>query len=301
MDFNLLLELQQIPGPSGDEDTLADFLAARCAALPRTSVRRVSDLVLAVRGEPRVAVFAHTDTVGFTLGYNRELIAIGGPHVEGDERLREVGGKGKGRLKLRQKGDRPQWRLTGKAGEPGSRWVYDAPLVIRKDKVTGPYLDNRAGVWNALMTLERSNDVAVLFTPGEEHSGRGALMGAKLVFEELGITRALISDITWDTGSIKNGKGPAISFRDRYVPRRRFLERVVAAAEESGVPFQREVESSGGSDGSWIERSTFPIDWVFIGAPQKRSHTPHEECRLSDLEAMVDLYAHLIPALSSAD
>jgi putative aminopeptidase FrvX len=176
--------------------------------------------------------------------------------------------------------------------------VYAAPLVVKKDKVSGPYLDNRAGVWSALRVFERGEDVAVVFTPGEEHSGRGALLGARLVHEELRITRALISDITWHTEWIKNGKGPAVSFRDRSIPRQRFLDLVIAAAVASGVPFQREVESNGGSDGSAIERSTFPIDWVFVGAPQKHSHTPREECHIPDLHAMVELYLHLVPALS---
>lgn len=298
MDLDLLLQLHQIPGPSGDEGAIADFVEERCKAVAGAGVWRVGDLVLATRGKPKVAVFAHLDTIGFTLGYDRELIPIGGPHVQGDERLREAGGKGTGRLKVRQRDGKPVWELSGKKGKPGSRWVYDGPLVVKKGRVRGPYLDNRAGVWNALVTLERCPDVAVVFTPGEEHSGKGALLGARFVHEELGITRALISDITWDTDSIKNGKGPAISFRDRYVPRQRFLDQVVAAAMESGLPFQREVESGGGSDGSYIERSTFPIDWVFIGAPQKDSHTPHEECRVSDLEGMADLYAYLVPTLS---
>jgi putative aminopeptidase FrvX len=297
--MNLLLELQQIPGPSGDEGRIADFLEARCAQTEGAQVRRLGDLVVATRGTPRVAVFAHTDTVGFTQGYNRTLIPIGGPHVEGGERLREVDSADEARLKLKTRGEARSWRLPKKTGRPGARWVYAEPLAVDKDVVRGPYLDNRAGVWNALQTLEWCPDVAILFTPGEEHTGRGALIGARWAYEELGVTRALISDITWHTGSIKNGKGPAISFRDRSLPRRRFLEEVLAAAVESGVPFQREVESSGGSDGSYVDRSTFPIDWAFVGAPQKHSHTPREECRVSDLHAMAELYARLVPALST--
>jgi putative aminopeptidase FrvX len=169
---------------------------------------------------------------------------------------------------------------------------------VNGDSVTGPYLDNRAGVWNALQVLDRCNDVAIVFTPGEEHSGRGALIGARLIYQELNITRALISDITWHTKGVKCGKGPAVSFRDRSVPRQRFLNEVLTAATDSGVPYQREVESDGGSDGSQIERSTFPIDWVFVGAPQKRPHTTREKCIIADLQAMADLYAHLVPALS---
>lgn len=297
--MELLLTLQQIPGPSGDEGAIADYLETHTSAFPNVQVRRVGDLVVAVRGKPRVAVFAHLDTIGFTLGYDRTLIPIGGPKVEGGERLREAGGDGKGRVKLVGRGGRTGWRLSGKQGAPGSRWVYDGRLQVQKDQVSGPYLDNRAGVWNAIRVLERCPDVAVCFTPGEEHTGRGALLGASLLHQELGITRALISDITWHTDHIKCGKGPAISLRDRSLPRQRFLDEVIAAAEITGIPFQREVESSGGSDGGLIDRSTYPIDWVFIGAPQKRSHTPRESCRVRDLEGMVELYCALVPALSA--
>jgi len=295
--MDLLTRIQAVPGPSGDEGRIADFLESHCGGIPGTTLRRIGDLVIATRGRPRVAVFAHVDTIGFTLAYKRTLAPIGGPRVDGGERIREVGSERTATIQLRN--DPPgAWRLSVKGAEPGGRWVFAEPLKIKKDQVSGPYLDNRAGVWNAVRVLERVEDVAVLFTPGEEHSGRGALVGARLIHEELGISRALISDITWHTGSIKNGKGPAVSLRDRYVPRQAFLDEVLSAAEKSGVPFQREVESAGGSDGSYIERSTFPIDWVFVGAPQKRSHTPKEACCVADLHAMVDLYAHLIPALS---
>jgi len=296
--MDLLLELQRIPGPSGDEGRIADFLDARCRNMAGVAVQRFGDLILAKRGEPRVAIFAHMDTIGFTQGYGRDLIPIGGPRPEDGDELLEVGGPGESSIKVGGDPQQRNWRLARKAGRPGSRWVYGAPLRIKGDQVIGPYLDNRAGVWNALQALERCADVAVLFTPGEEHSGRGALIGARLVYQDLNVTRALISDITWHTKGVKCGKGAAVSLRDRSVPRQRFLEEVLAAATDSGVPYQREVESDGGSDGSCIERSTFPIDWVFIGAPQKRPHTTREACVIADLQAMADLYAFLVPALS---
>jgi putative aminopeptidase FrvX len=295
--LELLTQLQSIPGPSGDEGRIADFVEKHCAGITGVTVRRVHDLVLATRGEPKVAVFAHIDTIGFTQAYDRLLFPLGGPKVEGGERIRSVDGKHQGRINVRQHDGNTEWRLTGAKGEPGMRWVYAAPLKVKRDQVSGPYLDNRAGVWNALRVLERCDNVAVVFTPNEEHTGRGALLGARMVYNDLGITRALISDITWHTKWVKQGKGPAISLRDRVAPRQRFLDEVIALAEESGLPFQREVEKDGGSDGSLIERSTFPIDWVFIGAPQKRTHTPRESCRISDLWATVELYCALIPRL----
>src|SRR5262249_49175126 len=115
--------------------------------------------------------------------------------------------------------------------------------------------------------------------------------------EEFGVNQALISDITWHTDHVRCGHGPAVSLRDRYLPRWTFLERVLAAAEASSVPFQREIEGAGSSDGGWIERSGYPIDGVFVGAPQKHSHTPLEEVEAGDLEAMVSLYVELVARL----
>ncbi len=301
--LDLLLELQQIPGPSGDEGLIADFVEARCGRIAGVTTCRLGDLVLALRGKPQVAIFAHLDTIGFTLGYDRSLIPIGGPKITGDEKLRECGGPGHGRVRLKQKGGETERRLSGRDGLPGSRWIYAQPLKIKRDRklgdvVSGPYLDNRAGVWNALQTLARCDDVLVAFTTGEEHSGGGAHVAARVAYQEHGITRAIISDITWHTEHVKMGLGPAISLRDRFVPRQRFLNEVVALAEESGLAWQREVESDGGSDGAVIERSAYPIDWVFIGAPEKDPHTPDEQCAASDLLGTVDLYAHLVPGLS---
>ena len=297
--MELLTHLQQIPGPSGDEGAIADYVEDWCRKLPEASVTRVGDLILAVRGTPKVAIFAHLDTIGFTQGHNRTLIPIGSPRVEGDERLVSVSTGAKARLKLTHTGGSIGWRLPRNAGQPGERWVYADPLQIRGDRIRGPYLDNRAGVWNALHTFAACEDVAAVFTPSEEHSGRGALLGARLVYTELHVTQALISDITWHTDWIKCGKGPAVSYRDRYMPRQRFLEHVLRLTERSGVPFQHEVEREGGSDGAYVERSTYPIDWVFIGAPQKRSHTVREQCSIRDLEQMRALYAYLVPALTT--
>ena len=60
-------------------------------------------------------------------------------------------------------------------------------------------------------------------------------------------------------------------------------------------PFQR--LGDGSSDGGWMERSGYPIDWVFVGAPQKASHTPAEEVDARDLRGMADLTTALVDGL----
>jgi putative aminopeptidase FrvX len=292
-----LRALTAIEGTSGDESRILAAVAERCAPLPGLRSERIQDNLIVWRGRPQVALFAHMDTVGFTLGYERELIRIGGPHVDGGEGLRSTVGGTTYEGRLSKRGD--DWLLEGPSeAPPGSRWVYDSALELDEVKVRGPYLDNRAGVWSALEVLRDCEDVAVAFTTNEEHSGRGAVTCARWLHFELGIRQALISDITWHTRFIRCGRGPAVSLRDRNLPRQAFLDRALAAAEASGIPFQREIESDGSSDGGAIERSGIPIDWLFVGAPQEDSHTPHEVVDLNDLHAMARLTAYLVRALS---
>jgi acetylornithine deacetylase/succinyl-diaminopimelate desuccinylase-like protein len=39
------------------------------------------------------------------------------------------------------------------------------------------------------------------------------------------------------------------------------------------------------------------MDWVFVGAPEKRPHTAREQASLADLAAMTDLLALLVEKL----
>jgi putative aminopeptidase FrvX len=292
-----LESLLQIEGPSGDEGDVADAVERALEPVPGLSRRRFGDMLLAVRGEPRVAVMAHLDTVGFTLGYDNSLIPIGSPQARAGTplRCRHNGRLIHGKIRMH---DRSPYLAGDNDAPPGSRWIFDAPLKRDGDVLRGAYFDNRAGVWSAIRVLEQCLNVAVAFTVSEEQSGRGALIAARWLWEELRIDRALISDITWDTEHIHRGRGPAISLRDQYVPRRRFLDQILELADRSGIPYQREIESSGSSDGGAIERSGVPMDWCFIGAPEEAPHTPAEVVNFSDLEAMAALYVELINGLS---
>lgn len=298
--LDLLWELLKLDSPSGDEGAFADWLMDWTQReLPDVRLERIGDSVIALRGErPAVALFAHTDTTGWTLGYHKRLIRIGGPDGRLSDSIRPAGMPNTGNTLARRKDG--TWRVKGKTdAPPGSRWVYAAEPQQDDDVITSPYLDNRAGVWAALQALTRCPRIAAAFTVGEEHSGKGAAVCARRLAEAHGITQALIADITWHTKHIRCGHGPAISLRDAYVPRRRYLDRVLSIAEEWGQPVQREIESEGSSDGGFIERSGAPIDWVFVGAPEKRPHTASESIHSADLHGMANLLTHLVNGLSA--
>ena len=297
--LDLLWELLKHDSPAGDEGPLADWLETWLAReISDARVERLSDSLIVTRGtKPSVAIFAHLDTTGWTLGYDKRLIRIGGPDGKLGDGVRPVRRSHTGNTLARRKDG--SWKVGGKTDAlPGSRWVYAAVPELSGGKITAPYLDNRAGVWAALQALTRCQEIAVAFTVQEETGSQGAQLCARRLYEAHGISQALVADLTWDTKHVKRGRGVAVSLRDSSLPRQRYLDQILALAETSGLPFQREVESSGGSDGAGISRSGVPMDWVFIGAPEKSPHTARECVDVSDLQGMAALLVHLVNGLS---
>jgi len=274
---------------------MAEFLVEVIANYtPQSRIVNLGNSQIVIKGAASsVAVMAHTDTTGFTLGYDRTLIPIGTPAAENADALRRAGHFDNS-FKLESK-TRQQWQLAGGEEVPhGSRLVYSANPVNDGFTVTAPYLDNRAGLWAALQLLLTCPNIAVAFTSGEEVSGIGARSCARYLSENLSINRVLISDITWDTDYVHVGQGPAVSLRDASVPNRQFVDEVVQLARSSGIRHQIEIESDGGSDGAHIDDGSYPIDWVFVGAPETNPHSSHETMSLDDLRSMAELLKYLV-------
>jgi putative aminopeptidase FrvX len=163
--------------------------------------------------------------------------------------------------------------------------------------VQSPYLDNRLGVWVALQLASNLENGAIVFSTYEEHGGNTVSYCANYLLEKFGVNQALIADITWVTHGVLHGGGVAISMRDSGLPRRVYLNRIIELANLSGAMFQLEVESSGGSDGTMLQKSSAPIDWCFIGAPEDHVHTPDELVYKTDIENMLKLYRYLMEHL----
>ena len=68
-------------------------------------------------------------------------------------------------------------------------------------------------------------------------------------------------------------------------------------AKQSNIPFQLEVEDAGGSDGNGLQKSDYPWDWCFVGAPEDNVHSPNEKVHKKDIESMVKLYRELLKKL----
>jgi putative aminopeptidase FrvX len=79
--------------------------------------------------------------------------------------------------------------------------------------------------------------------------------------------------------------------------RRTFVDRIITIAKKHHIDFQLEVEGMGSSDGGELQRSPYPFDWCFVGAPEHSPHTPHEKVHKRDIETMIELYQVLMMEL----
>ena len=85
--MKLLKRMCEIHAPSGEEFAIKKYILkyvqnnqARWKVKPFIHVGdEFQDNIIMVFGKPKTAIFAHMDSIGFTVKYNNEIIKIGGP------------------------------------------------------------------------------------------------------------------------------------------------------------------------------------------------------------------------------
>jgi putative aminopeptidase FrvX len=306
--MDLLKKLCQIHAPSGNEEALTLFVLDYINQHKRNwkvqpeifHGEGFQDCIVMVFGKPRTAVFAHIDSIGFTVKYNNEIVKIGGPVTKNGIELIGEDSQGKIDAKLTIEIDEKNNKSLHVIDRPidrGTTLTFKPNFRENADFIQSCYLDNRLGVWNALQLAKSLEDGIICFSCWEEHGGGSVGYLAKFIYEKYGVRQALISDITWVTKGVKHGDGAAISMRDSGLPRRSYINKIIKLAKKSEVPFQLEVENAGGSDGNALQRSPYPIDWCFIGAPEDNVHSPNEKVHKKDITSMLDLYKYLMKSL----
>ncbi|MFT7344235.1 MAG: putative aminopeptidase FrvX [Lentimonas sp.] len=308
--MELLEKLIEVKGASGDESRIKEFV--KNYVLQNQDNWKVKpvivdgeewqDVMILVFGKPKTAIYAHLDSIGYTVGYSRELIKIGGPAaIDGmllvgtDEFGKEI------EVELNVFEDEnggAHYEYLGESDlQRGTQLTFKPNFRETDDFVQTPYLDNRLGVWASLQVAKTLENGAIVFSTYEEHGGNTVGYAAQYLWENYKVRQALISDITWVTDGVQHKNGVAISLRDSSVPRKTYIDRIVKLAKESGAKFQLEVEKSGGSDGSMLQKSSVMVDWCFIGAPEDNVHTPDEKVAKEDIMNMVELYKYLMSHL----
>lgn len=307
--MELLKQLSSIHAPSGNEGLMTEFLLnyidkekEKWANQPEIYFGdHFQNNIILKFGKPRTAIFAHIDSIGFTVRYEKELIKIGSPRTIEGTKLTGQDSKGNIECELlvieNENAPNGLEYVFDREIDRGTDLVFKQNFIEKDDWVQTCYLDNRLGVWNALKIAESLENGVICFSTWEEHGGGSVGYLGKFIQEKWGVKQALISDVTWVTDGVHEGKGVAISIRDSGIPRRKYIEKIITLAKKSGIPFQLEVESAGGSDGNELQKSPFSWDWCFIGPPEKNVHSPTETVHKNDIESMVKLYQYLMENL----
>lgn len=309
-EYAILKTMCGIHAPSGNEVAMKDFILDYLQTHSKTwkhapkiiSGEGFQDNIILVFGKPRTAIFAHTDSIGFTVRYGRQLVKIGGPVTKNGFKLLGQDSMGKQEVELKVVEDKrsglKSLEYKGKRDfERGTELVFKAQWREDDNYLQCCYMDNRLGVYNALKVAETLKNGAIVFSTWEEHGGGSVSYLQKFLYEKYKITQGLISDISWISDGVHYAKGPVISMRDSLIPRRSFINRIIDIADKNKCTYQLEVEGSGGSDAKELQMSAYPWDWCFIGAAEENVHTPDEKVHKKDVEGMIRLYEVLMKEL----
>jgi endoglucanase len=177
-------------------------------------------------------------------------------------------------------------------------------LDVRGDRLIAKSMDDRIGcavqieVMRAVEGLELPSDVAFVFSVQEEVGLRGARTAAHTVDPDIGI--ALDVTLTGDTPKadpmeVSLGKGPAIKIKDSgMLAAPEVVQLMVEAAEEAGVPYQREVLSGGTTDAAAMQLTKAGVRSGCLSIPCRYVHTTSETVDRGDVEHSVTLLATLL-------
>ncbi len=301
--MELLKELCKIHSPSGEEFRIKEFLIKyinsnkqNWKAQPQLVYGDdFQDCLMLVFGKPRTMIFAHMDSVGFNVRYEKEIIKIGGPVTENNTILH---GKDKtGNIECKLKVNKETKKLSYQYNrniERGTSLIFKQEFIEDNETIQSCFLDNRLGIWVMLKLSETLENGIIAFTCWEEHGGGSVAVLTKYIYETYKIKNSLIADITWITNGVKPGKGVVISQRDKMIPRKKYFEKILSIAKDYNIDYQIEVEENGGSDGSELQKLPYPIDWCFIGAAEENVHSPNEKVNKKDVNSMLKLYETLM-------
>ncbi len=306
LDLALLEQLTRIQATCGAEGDLKNFVLQYLEDNQKSFLAKphiftgfgLLDAVLLVFGKPNVAVFAHMDSVGYTVRYDNKLIPIGSPTSVNGTKL-------KGKIDQKMVSMKLVANKTGELLcvdypnpiESGTVLTHDSAFEATDSHISTCYLDNRIGVYIALKLAETTENGIIAFTCCEEHGGGSVPKVARFISMNYGVSQALVADITWTSEAVFSGNGPVVSLRDYRIPRKSYTDTIRRILEKHNIEYQLEVEADGSSDGAELQSSVYAFDWCFLGLPIEGMHSPVETVAKTDIEAMLACYQILIKEL----
>ena len=178
-EYELLKTLCSVHAPSSDESRMTKFLVEYIEK-NRFSWRHkphliygedFQDCVMMVWGTPRTAMIAHIDSVGYMVGYDKQLVPVGSPRCDdGTDLVGYQDGEAVScTLKIEKDGDDEKIVYESNVElERGTLLTYKPNWNEDEDYIVSPFLDDRVGVYVALQLARTLKSGAIIFTTGEE-------------------------------------------------------------------------------------------------------------------------------------
>ncbi len=190
----------------------------------------------------------------------------------------------------------------------------DSFKVLNKNQFVCRALDNRAGGFMIAQVarLLKENNIDLPFglyitNSVQEEIG---LRGAEMITQRIKPNAAIITDVCHDTttpmiskieqGESKIGDGPVIS----YAPAIHHIlrERIIEAAEENKIPFQRHASSRyTGTDTDAFAYSNGGVASALISLPLRYMHTTVETVHKEDVANVIRLIYHSVQKIKAGE
>jgi putative aminopeptidase FrvX len=190
----------------------------------------------------------------------------------------------------------------------------DSFKILNKNQFVCRALDNRAGGFMIAQVarLLKENNIELPFglyitNSVQEEIG---LRGAEMITQRIKPNAAIITDVCHDTttpmiskieqGESKIGDGPVIS----YAPAIHHIlrERIIEAAEENEIPFQRHASSRyTGTDTDAFAYSNGGVASALISLPLRYMHTTVETVHKEDVANVIRLIYHSVQKIKTGE
>lgn len=322
--MELLKKLTLCVSPSGRESTVRDLIGAELKDVcDEIYTDTLGNLICHKKGSgKKLMLAAHMDEIGFMVTYIDD---------KGFLRFSTIGGVAKyntvnaavefingtrGKISYENKEDPAKAGFEKMYMDIGAASKEDAEKSVQigdmasyagsfaqiGSRIMGKALDDRAGCWALVRAMQNAksgdNDVYAVFTVQEEVGLRGAKTAANLINPDLAI--AVDVSNVGDTPeslelNLRLGSGPAVKMKDAsFIIHESVKKLLLDAAKESGIPYQLEAASYGGTDAGAIHLSGGGVASGTVSIPTRYIHSASEVIDKSDLENTATLMGKVI-------
>lgn len=339
MDNKLLKSLCEIDAPSGNEETLRQFILKQIEGYCDAKVDKMGNIIAFKKGKKtpkyKVMLDAHLDEVGVIVTNVTEsgmllFDTVGGIETEtllskqvrfgnvlgviGSKPIHQSSADERKALpKLdslyidigaTDKEDALTHISLGDIGTFASDWAD-----LKDGLVRSKALDDRVGCATiiSLLKAEAEYDFYATFTVGEEIGLRGAKTATFTVEPDFAIALEATSAADLHGAEDSNtvcevGKGIAVSFMDRAtLYDRKLFDFALKTAKENNITAQVKHAVTGGNNSGAIHLTKGGVKVITLSLPARYIHSPASVGSLNDFQSMGKLAGKLLNSLAAGE